>query len=118
MNASPCRGPSTQLHSPMGGPCMATAAARQRVIVMIAVSFLSGSVLVRAVSGTNSAAATPAHGTDRRPTPLSPSGRASDLDARLAAALTPVLRADAGTLAVGVVDAAAGITVTYHGRRS
>ena len=97
---------------------MATAAARRRVIVVIAVSFLSGSVLLRAVGGANSAAATPARGTDRRATPLSPSARASDRDARLAAVLTPVLRAHAGTLAVGVVDPAAGITVTYHGRRS
>ena len=44
-----------------------------------------------------------------------PPSRAGGRDARLAAALAPVLRHHAGSLAVGIADPAAGLTATYHG---
>jgi hypothetical protein len=47
-----------------------------------------------------------------------PPRRAEGLDARLAAALAPVVRHQASSLSVGVFDPAAGVTATYHAHRS
>jgi beta-lactamase class A len=44
-----------------------------------------------------------------------PPSRAASPDARLAAALAPVLRHYSGSLAVGVADPATGAAATYHG---
>jgi hypothetical protein len=50
----------------------------------------------------------------RGPAAYTPS-RAASRDARLAAALAPVLRHHRGSLAVGIADPATGDTATYHG---
>lgn len=84
------------------------AAARRRTIVLIAVSFLATATVLHAGAAPQAHDRTGHPGADRH----------DDPDARLAAALAPVLRRHPGTLAVGVIDPAAGVAATYHVRRS
>ena len=116
---------------------MRTAASLRRAIVVTAVSFLAANAALvfpaRAVWRAHDAAghsATGGPGThDRaragRPAPgahqRAACGRSVDPpapDARLAAALTRVLRDHAGRVAVGVTDQATGVAAVYHGTES
>ncbi len=110
---------------------MRAADAWRRATAVIAVSFLTACAAVQTPDGatpiaqhsTSRPAAdrrSGAHGAEtagqaaRSPGPP----RASGPDARLAAALAPLLRHQAASLAVGVVDQTTGATATYHATRS
>ncbi len=110
---------------------MRPAATWQYAAVVIAVVFLSAQVIRTGAAlrahdstshrGAGGAKAASAPDTGRRtasPRPAArPPARAAGPDARLAAALAPILRWHAGMLAVGVSDPATGITATYDASR-
>ena len=116
---------------------MRTAASLRRAIVVTAVSFLAANAALvfpaRALSSAHDAAGhsaasgpgthdraragCPAPGARQRPACGSPADPPTP-DARLAAALTVVLRDHAGWVAAGVTDQATGVTAVYHGTES
>lgn len=120
---------------------MRSAAAWRHVTVEIAVLFLVAATMLliragatrwaddstghpgtRRPGGAGGAAATPARDTEPRAASRRPAAshqsRTAGPDARLAAALAPVVAHHAGHLAVGVCDPATGVTATYDGRRA
>jgi hypothetical protein len=72
--------------------------------------------------GAHAAAAAPAVGPHRRAAPgsraVKPPGHPERPGARLAAALSPVVRQQASTLSVAVLNLATGVTATYHAHRT
>ncbi len=86
---------------------MRAADAWRRATAVIAVSFLAACAAVQTPDGAIPIAQ---HSTGRPD--------ASGPDARLAAALAPLLLHQAASLAVGVVDQTTGATATYHATRS
>jgi len=114
---------------PTHDPAHSSRRLRRILIVGLAAASIAvpGLWAIRAAHGTGStarAASTPAPATAVRPAArrrLSRATRLKRADRRahraLAAALSPILAASGGTLAVGVVDLTTGVTVTHDGGR-
>ena len=132
-----CQRPACHPPKRYGGLFVRTAASLRRAIVVTAVSFLAANAALVfpapavwrahdtaghfAASGPGThdraRAGRPAPGAHQRAAcgrPVAPPAP----DARLAAALTRVLRDHAGRVAVGVTDQATGVTAIYHGTES